>query len=78
MKRATSQLFNCERANFLFCDFDKGELYKNYLDEKNQEHVETFSIQKGLAGYVANSMAYLISNQIEDDTRFLSTIDDPS
>lgn len=40
--------------------------------------MESFSIQKGLAGYVANSMTTLISNQIEDDNRFLQTIDDPS
>lgn len=77
VKQATAQLFNCERANFMFCDFDKGELYKNYLDEKGKEHVETFSLQRGLAGYVANSMNPLISNQIEDDTRFLQSIDDP-
>eukprot|EP00347_Sterkiella_histriomuscorum_P019108 403342919 len=77
VKRATAQLFNCERANFMFCDYEKGELYKNYLDEKGKEQVETFSLQKGLAGYVANSMNPLISNQIEDDTRFLQTIDDP-
>ena len=51
----------------MYCDYDRRELYKNYLDDKNQEHVEMFSIQKGLAGYVANSLQYLISNQIEDD-----------
>jgi hypothetical protein len=71
-------LFNAERANFMFCDSEKGELYRNYLDDKNQEHVETFSLQKGLAGYVANSLSYLISNQIDDDTRFLQVIDDPT
>ncbi len=27
---------------------------------------------------MANSLTYLISNQIEDDTRFLQAIDDPS
>ena len=53
---ATCQLYGCERANILFCDFEKGEIYKNYLDENEKENIEAFPIQKGIAGYVANTL----------------------
>ncbi len=36
-----------------------------------------FSISKGIAGYVANSHSYVISNNIADDARFFSEVDDP-
>ena len=62
IEQSTKFLFHCERANFLFCDGERGELYRNYIDEKGEEQTETFNIQKGLAGYAANSLSYLISN----------------
>lgn len=32
IKEATVKIFDCERANILFCDSDRGELYYNYLN----------------------------------------------
>lgn len=71
-------LFNVERANFVIVDRFRKDLIKYSFDEhKNEDNIKTFGLDKGLAGYVAISGHTLFVENIEDDSRFYSYLDDP-
>ena len=71
-------IMKVERVNFYLCDSKKNEIYKRKVNEKTkEEYLETHSAQKGICGYVANTGLYLITDNVEEDTRFNHDIDDP-
>jgi len=71
-------LFNVERANLVIVDRFRKDLIKySYDEQKKEDVITTFSLDKGLAGYVAISGHTLFVENIDDDSRFNPSLDDP-
>eukprot|EP00347_Sterkiella_histriomuscorum_P021983 403332089 len=73
-----ANLFGVERANLVIVDRFKKDLIKYHYDEqKNEDYVKSYHIEKGLAGYVTISGHTIFVQNIDEDSRFNPEIDDP-
>ncbi|CDW73453.1 UNKNOWN [Stylonychia lemnae] len=72
------QIFECERANLVLVDRFKKDLFKyTHNEHTNEDNLQTYHLDRGIAGYVAISGHSLYVQNIDEDSKFNNEIDDP-
>ena len=78
IEKNMAELFNCERANIVMVHRTKKFLYRIVRNPvTGEDNMETFELQKGLAGFVTVAGHTILSENILGDGRFIKEIDDP-
>jgi HD-GYP domain-containing protein (c-di-GMP phosphodiesterase class II) len=77
---AITELVNAEASSLLFIDEETGELYFDVAIGEKGENVKTIRLKKGegIAGWVADHHQSLIINDVQNDLRFLKSVDKKS
>ena len=72
-----AKIFEAERANLILVDRFKKDIFRYVQNPKTgEDEIKTYPLEKGLAGYVAISSHTLFVQNIDDDSRFNSEVDD--
>lgn len=78
IEKECPRIFNCERVNVVLIDRFKEDLYRYVHQDMNPSKLVTksFSMEQGLAGYVAISCHTIFTDKISEENRYVPEIDD--
>ena len=71
-------VFGCERVNLILVDRFNKRFFRSKLMPSGNNKITTYPIEASLAGYVAISCHAMLTDNIEEESRFNQLIDDPN